>query len=763
MRPPQTIEDAARARIARADDQIRNSLEKVRQGNPLAAEWEPDRLVRRIQTKARLSRGAATAVAAGIKALEAVDERARAEVMTATAAAAERIYGGTIDFVGVSFLERGAAAARAVARVAFRDGRAQGSGFLISDRLFLTNNHVVSAASQSAHFALEFDYELDATGRRRDVSRFFLDPDVFFVTNDENDLDFTVVAVGQRESGPRELTEYGWCPLSDASDKHALGEIANIVQHPDGRYKEVVLRENRLVSRLDTVLHYVADTEPGSSGSPVFNNEWQAVALHHWGGPWRQRVDDAGRPVSTEVNEGIRASAIVGALRALAPNLAPAKRALLEGAIRIGEGLPGPASGSTPARPSRASVLDTESGGARLEADGRVTWRIPIELSVRLPGLAPPEPPARPAPLSVETPVPERRVELDRNYDNRPGYRPNFITGFPIRLPRLSRAQERLAAKNVDAEAGDDPFELKYQHFSVVVNKKRRLAFFTACNIDGRASKDIDRKTGAIKPRKPGGEAMAEGAEASETWYDDPRVEADATTPKELYAGQEVPGVPDKQSAAFRNRMFQRGHLVRRTDPAWGTDERAFRADADTFHLTNCSPQVGFFNTGSAPRSVPRSGGGKFWRALEDYVLDNAVEEHKRVSVFTGPVLNDRTDPLWREQIVPGFRVPLRFWKIVAWAARGRLHATAMIADQEPVISVMPEALAGGERFVDTSAVADFLTSVGEIERLTGLDFGDELRAADITPASFERESFGRIAIRRVNSFDDIPFPGDGR
>jgi endonuclease G, mitochondrial len=75
---------------------------------------------------------------------------------------------------------------------------------------------------------------------------------------------------------------------------HSLGEVANIVQHPDGRLKEVVLRENRLVARLDTVLHYVADTEPGSSGSPVFNNQWQAIALHHWGGPWRQKATIGG-------------------------------------------------------------------------------------------------------------------------------------------------------------------------------------------------------------------------------------------------------------------------------------------------------------------------------------------------------------------------------------------------------------------------------------------------------------------------------------
>jgi endonuclease G len=170
--------------------------------------------------------------------------------------------------------------------------------------------------------------------------------------------------------------------------------------------------------------------------------------------------------------------------------------------------------------------------------------------------------------------------------------------------------------------------------------------------------------------------------------------------------------------------MFQRGHLVRRTDPAWGADARALRADADTFHFTNCAPQVGFFNTGSAP-ARPGSGGGRLWRALEDWTLDNAVDERKRVSVFTGPVLRD-DDPEWRTDVLDGFRVPMRFWKIVAWPDGQRLRALAMIADQSPYLDAMPE------RFDDTPSVEDFLTTVEAIEAATGLDFGDALRAADV-------------------------------
>jgi V8-like Glu-specific endopeptidase len=32
-------------------------------------------------------------------------------------------------------------------------------------------------------------------------------------------------------------------------------------------------------------VQYTTDTLPGSSGSPVFNDNWEVVALHHAGGP----------------------------------------------------------------------------------------------------------------------------------------------------------------------------------------------------------------------------------------------------------------------------------------------------------------------------------------------------------------------------------------------------------------------------------------------------------------------------------------------
>jgi endonuclease G len=723
------LETIARSRVRTAESQIAHSETCIHAGNPLAAEQQPQRLRERLQAKASLAREEASAMALGIEAFARATPQERTAMLHE--GAPEAIYGRTIDFVGIAFLERGAIAARAVARVAYRDGRPQGSGFMVSDRLFLTNHHVIDSARATGNFCLEFDYELDPSDRPRGVTRFALDPEALFLTDPITGLDYTLVGVGAKLGGPGSLSHFGWCGLSDASNKHALGEVANVVQHPDGRYKEVVLRENRLVSRLDQVLHYVADTQPGSSGSPVFNNEWRPIALHHWGGPWRQRPANNGKPASTQINEGIRISALVADLRRKLARVPARQRGLVEEALALGESLPA-------AQPPAPPVVD-DSPRVMIDADGRVTWKIPLEISMRVPPTngAPPAPSARVVEASTPAPA-EEAIQPSTEYADRSGYKPRFIEGFRLDLPRLSEQQKRAAAPNLQAESGDDPFELKYHHFSVVMNKERRLAFFTACNIDGARAKKVDRRTGvvtALRSDDPGllerlADEGFEGAEASEQWFDDDRIDAAHYAGADVYSAQQVPGFPTSSGMARTLRMFQRGHLVRRMDPAWGTSRIALLADADTFHWTNCSPQVGFFNMGRAAPSTPASAGGKLWRALENYVLRNAVADDMRVSVFTGPVFgaNDR-----RFRTI---RVPGRFWKVVVWAEGGALRSLAMIADQTPVIRVWPEAVGDGqESFGDADElgrVEDFVTTVAEIERLTKLSFDSDIVAADI-------------------------------
>jgi V8-like Glu-specific endopeptidase len=62
----------------------------------------------------------------------------------------------------------------------------------------------------------------------------------------------------------------------------------------------------------DKIVQYLTDTEPGSSGSPVFNSQWQVVALHHSGG----MLED---PVSKKLllrNEGININLVIEGIKA---------------------------------------------------------------------------------------------------------------------------------------------------------------------------------------------------------------------------------------------------------------------------------------------------------------------------------------------------------------------------------------------------------------------------------------------------------------
>src|SRR5205823_431544 len=62
------------------------------------------------------------------------------------------------------------------------------------------------------------------------------------------------------------------------------GDHINIIQHPEGRPKQISIQNNLVEYVGGDVLQYVTSTSPGSSGSPVFNDGWQVVGLHHAGG-----------------------------------------------------------------------------------------------------------------------------------------------------------------------------------------------------------------------------------------------------------------------------------------------------------------------------------------------------------------------------------------------------------------------------------------------------------------------------------------------
>lgn len=270
-------------------------------------------------------------------------------------------------------------------------------------------------------------------------------------------------------------------------------------------------------------------------------------------------------------------------------------------------------------------------------------------------------------------------IPIDPDYDNRDGYDAAFL-GTRIALPRPD--DDRMLAADLLAP-------LKYQHFSVVLHRKRKLAAFTAVNIDG--AKKYERSG-----REP------------DTWHEDPR----------------APGVQTMQ--AFYRKPFQRGHLVMRTDPAWGGKRAAERAEADTFHWTNCSPQHQRLNN-------------PWWLSVETHILKTAQTAKRRVTVFSGPVFG-------RDPVIRGVKVPLAYWKVIAWktpGANGALRSLGFLVRQDEVVRplVRADSRALAVDFPDTpKKVQAYQVLVSALEPLVGLRFG-RLAGAKVDAYALARAS----------------------
>lgn len=210
-----------------------------------------------------------------------------------------------------------------------------GTGFLVGRNYLLTNHHVIENKSEAKKFLAEFGYEQDKFGRNIEPIPYELD-NSFFYTNEE--LDYTLIKV-KEDCATGGLKGYagdhfGWLPLLEDSkviapsitkkeaDKLGItqsllpeiqerlqmpsfpaalselsgesempaslgvlsrlpGEPVNIIQHPKGKRKEIVLSNNRVRKISRNFLYYDADADFSSSGSPVLNQQWQLVGLHH--------------------------------------------------------------------------------------------------------------------------------------------------------------------------------------------------------------------------------------------------------------------------------------------------------------------------------------------------------------------------------------------------------------------------------------------------------------------------------------------------
>lgn len=410
-------------------------------------------------------------------------------------------------------------------------------------------------------------------------------------------------------------------------------EYATIIQHPRGRQKQVAARNNRIEIYVydkeltsskeigeNNHLYYSTDTLPGSSGAPVFSDQWYVVALHRRGVPKTRSagksetvilrrdgtVAKEGDPeecVEFIANEGVRISRIARKLEELRDKGTTDQKLA---AKQILEKI-------------QATLVNKEAG----------PFSVPTAFMNRLSN------------VGIVASPDDFALELTRRplakFEDAPGFDETFL-GVRVRMPQLSASLEDAAARRID---DPESYLLPFRHFTTVMHASRRLPIFAAVNIDGAAFNS------SKKPARP-------------AWSYDPRIDETQQPDDSIFST-----------------MVQRGHMGAREFMWWGDDDEALEADVHSFTLTNVCPQIGSFNghlewyklerllvktARDMKQKVNCFMGPIFSKA--DQLYDDLRSENSDAAMDTG------------------IRVPKRFWYILAWKKGTKLTTRCFILDQ---------------------------------------------------------------------------------
>lgn len=604
---------------------------------------------------------------------------------------------GRNDSVYSNFIELISDAKQKVGRIFIKDGNKKigfATGFMVSGQLMLTNWHVFKTKEEVADSEIQFFYEYDKFGNQGTPVSFKLQAGRFYHSNKE--LDYCLVAVNTSDTtGTRDLAGIGYIWLDPALGK--LGneeeEALNIIHHPDGDFKQLSIRENLFKKITPTSIWYETDTAPGSSGSPVFNDQWQVVALHHMGVGRKNAagkyIDKDGNPVPEingkidaskvvwEANEGIRISVILKDIFTALPG----SPFINELKIKPGNG---------PAQENKTGTIinatnNTGMNAADTSGDIRISFPASLVerngvINIRM------DQGTRPAPQQITagtvpvTGIQEldtaeiKKLEETTDFSACKGYQSRFLgTKAIILFPQPQPSIRKFIAKL----KGTDGILLRYYQYSTIFHSVRMMPLISGINVDG-------------DPRK-----RKDTSERKDVWLRDNRIDFD------IQLGD----------AYYRGSGFDRGHMSRREDANWGATAAEAKRNADlTCMYTNACPQVAKLN---------QSGKQGLWGILEKVVLEaGAMEETGRtgkITVFNGPIFKE-DDPVFR-----GIQVPMDFYKIVCWLTDdGSLKATAFKLSQvEDVGDIDFEAL----DIDQNTTFKEYQCSISSLQKETRIDF----------------------------------------
>jgi hypothetical protein len=226
----------------------------------------------------------------------------------------EKIFGTALP-VGYNHLMRGLHCAESVAKITDASGEPWGTGFLVKGSLIhpdfgeapvlVTNAHVCSPEPGVGKLLPgEARAVFDVT-KAVDGSGLVLTGFECLWSSPPGTCDVTFLRYAGPEAVITQAIEVAQIPQPVSE-----GAYVYVIGHPAGGGLKFSIRGNDLLA-YDTEMvkvHYTAPTEGGSSGSPVFNQAWQLMAVHHAGDSKMRRLDD---PSATyQANEGITIKAI---------------------------------------------------------------------------------------------------------------------------------------------------------------------------------------------------------------------------------------------------------------------------------------------------------------------------------------------------------------------------------------------------------------------------------------------------------------------
>jgi DNA/RNA endonuclease G (NUC1) len=218
---------------------------------------------------------------------------------------------------------------------------------------------------------------------------------------------------------------------------------------------------------------------------------------------------------------------------------------------------------------------------------------------------------------------------------------------------------------------------LRYNHFTVVMNPARRLAHYSAYNVDGHQFQDLARP---------------------DEWAADPIL------PESLQINRQL----------LTRSGYDRGHLMAQKTIMWGDEISASISSKQAFYWTNIAPQLAWVNR-------------KSWLRLEQ--LERKIAEtYGKTIGFSGPLFSTDDEKFGGEQLLQDgliaydtFQVPQAYWKVILCIENGKLKTAAFCVNQNerPDKKVKPN-----------ETPNDYRISIKHLEEMAKLRFINKVKKA---------------------------------